>query len=105
MNRFLSFNNGNGVVGGLQNPLNNLEWDNLPAQRCYWYQVQKVGQATDDIYTAADKVIPPLRSMVVSVDRSLAARTVLNSLGHPAHFDAALIAPNVVNVIPQTFFQ
>ena len=47
----MSFNNATGVVGGLQNPLNNLEWDNLPAQRCFWYQVQKVTPATDDPYT------------------------------------------------------
>ena len=36
---------------GVPNPFNNGEWDNLPAQRCFWYQVQKVLPATDDPYT------------------------------------------------------
>ena len=39
-------------AGGVPNPFNNGEWDNLPAQRCYWYQVQKVTPAIDDPYTA-----------------------------------------------------
>ena len=34
-------------------PFNNNEWDNLPAQRCFWYQVQKVTPAIDDPYTRA----------------------------------------------------
>jgi hypothetical protein len=101
LSRFLGFNNGNGIVGGLQNVTNNLEWDNLPAQRCFWYQVQKVAAPIDDPYTKN----VGLRSMVVYVDRTLNARTVLNGVGNPAHFDAALISPYVVNVIPQTFFQ
>ncbi len=36
-------------IGGLQNWANKLEWDNLPAQRCYWYQVQKVGTPAPDV--------------------------------------------------------
>ncbi len=85
---------------GVPNPFNNGEWDNLPAQRCFWYQVQKVTQATDDPYTAN---VPVLRSMVVYVDRSLQARTVLSGVGTPVVLNAALIAPNVINVIPQQF--
>ena len=42
--------------------------------------------------------------MVVYVDRSLQARTVLNAAGQPAVINAALICPYVVNVIPQTIF-
>ena len=80
------------------NPFNNGEWDNLPAQRCFWYQVQKVSQAIDDPYTTN---VPPLRSMVVYVDRSLEARTILTAAGTPAVYNAALISPYVVNVIPQ----
>lgn len=94
-NRFLQ---GTGI--GVPNPFDNLEWDNLPAQRCFWYQVQKVTQAIDDPYTNTK---PPLRSMVVYVDRSLQARTILQSVGTPVVLNAALIAPNVVNVIPQQF--
>jgi type II secretory pathway pseudopilin PulG len=97
VNRFL--NGGNPAVG-VTNILNNGEWDNLPAQRCFWYQVQKVIPAIDDLYSNNN---PPMRSMVVYVDRSLNARTVLNGLGQPVHYDAALISPYVVNVIPQSF--
>jgi hypothetical protein len=94
--RFLT---GNPPVG-LPNPTNNNETDNVPAQRCYWYQVQKVTQAIDDPYTNNN---PPLRSMVVTVDRNLTGRTVLTAVGTPAVFNAALISPYVVNVIPQQF--
>jgi hypothetical protein len=85
---------------GFPNPFNNGEWDNLPAQRCFWYQVQKVTPAIDDPYTNNN---PPLRSMVVYVDRSLQARTVLTGVGTPAVLNAALICPYVVNVVPQQF--
>ena len=47
-NRFLQ---GTGL--GVGNPFNNGEWDNLPAQRCFWYQVTKVSPAIDDPYTLA----------------------------------------------------
>ena len=67
-----------GTFGGLQNPYNKLEWDNLPAQRCFWYRVQKVMPATDDPTLAAT-----FRSMVVYVDRTLQARTPLNGGGQP----------------------
>ncbi len=86
---------------GVGNPFHSGEWDNMPAQRCIWYQVQKVSQAIDDPYTAALNLVPPLRSMVVYVDRSLQSRTVLTTAGNPAVFNAALISPYVVNVIPQ----
>jgi hypothetical protein len=88
---------------GVPNPFNNGEWDNLPAQRCFWYQVQKVQPAIDDPYTAGQNITPPLRSMVVYVDRSLSARTVLTAPGTPAFFNAALICPSVINVIPLQF--
>ena len=94
------FLNGPSPGVGLPNPTNNLETDNVPAQRCYWYQVQKVTQAIDDPYTNNN---PPLRSMVVYVDRSLIGRTVLTAPGTPAVMNAALISPYVVNVIPQQF--
>jgi hypothetical protein len=87
------------VFGGLQNPYDNGEWDNLPAQRCYWYRVQKVVPATADSALGAG-----FRSMVVYVDRSLQARTVLSGTGQPSVLNAALICPSVVNVIPQTIF-
>jgi type II secretory pathway pseudopilin PulG len=84
---------------GVPNRTNNFEWDNLPPQRCHWYQVQKV---------TAPAVDPNLgnafRSMVVYVNRSLVSRTLLDANGNPVIINAALIAPNVVNVIPQTIF-
>ena len=79
-------------AGRCPNPFNNSEWDNLPAQRCFWYQVQKVLPAIDDPYTRA-RTTPPLRSMVVYVDRKLQARTILTAPGTPVVFNAALISP------------
>jgi type II secretory pathway pseudopilin PulG len=98
LSRFLGF--GNQTYAGLPNWANKLEWDNLPAQRCYWYQVQKVGTP------APDGSIPgqSLRSMVVFVNQDLVSRTILQSGGTPLFLNAALIAPNVINVIPQTIF-
>ena len=86
---------------GADNPLDNSEWDNLPAQRCFWYQVQKVTPAQAD-----PNNIPggPFRSMTVYVNRTLDAKTLLDANGNPVVLNAALICPNVVNVIPQTFF-
>ncbi len=86
---------------GVPNPLNNGEWDNLPAQRCFWYQVQKITLAQPDPYN-----IPggPYRSMTVYVNRPLDAKTLLDGSGNPVVLNAALICPYVVNVIPQTFF-
>ena len=93
--RFLSFNG-----GGVPNPLNNGEWDNLPAQRCFWYQVQKITPAQIDPSLGF-----PYRSMVVYVNRKLEARTLLNpTTGNPVYMNAVLVCPYVVNVIPQTFF-
>ena len=84
---------------GIPNPNNNAEWDNLPAQRCFWYQVQKASPAVTDPYLGAT-----YRSMVVYVNQSLQARTTLTAVGVPAHINAALIMPSVVNVVPQTIF-
>ena len=47
----------------------------------------------------------PYRYMFVYVNSSLQARTVLTPAGVPVVLNAALISPNVVNVIPQTIFQ
>jgi hypothetical protein len=86
---------------GVANINNNGEWDNLPAQRCIWYQIQKVQQAESDPYNISGG---PYRSMVVYVNQSLQARTLLTSAGTPVVINAALIAPSVINVIPQTVF-
>ncbi len=93
--------NGQPVPFGAANPANNNEWDNLPAQRCYWYHVQKVLPPATDIYL---NQAPGYRSMVVYVNQSLQSRTPLTATGTPLYLNAALIAPNVVNVIPQTIF-
>ncbi len=89
---------GNLTPLGIANPTNNAEWDNLPAQRCYWYQVQKVSPATNDQWFNG------YRSMVVYVNQNLISKTLLQSAGTPAIVNAALICPSVVNVIPRTIF-
>jgi hypothetical protein len=90
---------------GIPNGFNNGEWDNTPAQRCYWYQVTRVTPATEDPYLGAT-----MRSMVVYVDRTLQSRTLLSAPGTPMGADlkagglnAALICPYVVNVFQQQF--
>jgi hypothetical protein len=89
----------NAIPVGIANLSNNGEWDNLPAQRCFWYQVQKVVPAIADPYLGAQ-----YRSMVVYVNQSLQSRTPLAAAGQPAVINAALICPYVVNVIPRTIF-
>ena len=84
---------------GVPNQTNNFEWDNLPAQRCFWYQVQKVSPAVTDPYLGNT-----YRSMVVYVNQNLESRTALTAVGTPAVINAALICPSVVNVIPTTIF-
>ena len=88
----------------IQNLLNHGEWDNLPAQRCFWYQVLKVTPAQAD--TNPNLAGGPYRSMIVYVNRKLDARTLLQSdnFGTPVYQNAVLVCPYVVNVIPQTFF-
>jgi type II secretory pathway pseudopilin PulG len=93
---------------GILNPFNNNEWDNTPAQRCFWYQVQKVVPAMDDPYTVGNAQL--MRSMVVYVDRTLQSRTLLSAAGTPMGADgaagglnAALICPYVVNAFQQQF--
>ncbi|WP_337173832.1 hypothetical protein [Paludisphaera sp.] len=83
---------------GIPNPLNGGKWDNLPAQRAFWYQVVKVSPAVDDPQLGAN-----YRSMVVQVNSTLRARTPLVTAdGLPHVVNAALIAPHVVNVVPRT---
>jgi type II secretory pathway pseudopilin PulG len=100
--------NTNPVPTGFANPANNFEWDNLPAQRCNWYQVQKVttpANATGNLVFSTDP--GPYRYMMVYVDQALQAKTLLmnnNGVVEPRVVNAALIAPNVVNVIPTSIF-
>ena len=49
LSRFFS-NNG----AWLAQPAEQGEWDNLPAQRCFWYQVQKMNPAQPDPWTSRD---------------------------------------------------
>lgn len=84
---------------GVDNQLNFGKWDNLPAQRCFWYQVQRVTPPQADPALGVN-----YRSMMVYVNRSLEAKTILDANGNPVVLNAALICPYIVNVIPQTFF-
>jgi type II secretory pathway pseudopilin PulG len=88
-------------LSGIPNPINNGEWDNLPAQRCFWYQVQKVTPSQVDPNLGGNS-----RSMVVTVNRKLEARTLLTAAAphNPVYKNAVLVCPSIVNVIPQTFF-
>ena len=95
--RFLS---GTPPVSPYPNPFNNGEWDNLPAQRASGTRCRRSPRRLIDLYINNN---PPLRSMVVYVDRTLQARTVLSGPGQPVYQNAALISPYVVNVIPQQF--
>uniref|UniRef100_UPI0013EC2265 type IV pilus modification PilV family protein n=1 Tax=Paludisphaera rhizosphaerae TaxID=2711216 RepID=UPI0013EC2265 len=89
---------GNPIPIGIPNVLNGGKWDNLPAQRAFWYQVVKVGPPITDPQLGAN-----YRSMVVQVGSRLRSRTPLDSTsGLPTTVNAVLIAPHVVNVIPQT---
>ncbi|HKI20284.1 MAG TPA: hypothetical protein VKA15_20510 [Isosphaeraceae bacterium] len=104
LSRFLSWNAQVPPYVGLPNPINNGEWDNLPAQRCFWYQVQRVTPPAAAVGQYAFPNDPAnYRYMVVTVNSSLQARTILNGNGQPMFRNAALICPTVVNVIPQTF--
>lgn len=97
--RFLTTDSATNLPVGIPNVLNGGKWDNLPAQRAFWYQIVKVGPSTADPQLGAN-----YRSMVVQVGSRLRARTPLLNDGTalPATVNAALIAPHVVNVIPQT---
>jgi hypothetical protein len=93
------FNNKN-VATGYANPVDNLEWDDLPPQRCFWYQVQRVVPPISGPAFQGDP--QPYRSMVVYVNSSLQCKTVLKGNTEPLFLNAALISPYVINVIPQT---
>ncbi|WP_165249171.1 type IV pilus modification PilV family protein [Paludisphaera soli] len=90
---------------GVPNPLNGGKWDNTPAQRAFWYQVVKTTPAVVDPGFAGDpNVTGGFRRMIVQVNSALRARTPMTAgaTPSPAVVNAALIAPHVVNVIPQT---
>ncbi len=100
----IAYNGTTGRFAGYFNPLNGGKFDNLPAQRAFWYQVVKVSPAvSESVGFAGDPDGISFRRMVVQVGSSLRARTPLDSSdGSPHTVNAALIAPDVVNVIPQT---
>jgi len=79
--------------------------DNLPAQRCFWYQVSKVtppADATGTLAFAGDPV--PYRYMFVWTGTDLRAKTALHvNNAQPVAMNAALISPYVVNVFPRSF--
>ena len=85
----------------------NSEWDALPAQRCFWYRIQKLVPPTAVVPGSAfdfdQGANGAYRYMIVYVDSTLQARTLLSTGGIPVFLNAALISPFVINVIPQTF--
>ena len=75
-----------------------------PAQRCYWYRVAK----KTDVTSSQARVNDPTayREMTVTVASPLRAKTPLTNSGNgtPAHVNAALICPSVVNVVPKVVY-
>jgi hypothetical protein len=65
-NRFYKYGGGPPPPVGLPNPFHKNEWDNLPAQRCIWYQVQKVLPAGDD---TSSRVFPCATWSSMSIGR------------------------------------
>ena len=74
---------GNTFATGIRNPNNNGEWDDLPAQRCFWYRVQKSNPASVDRHSAG------YRSMMVYVNRTLQARTLMDGSGNTVDSNAS----------------
>ncbi|WP_422931309.1 type IV pilus modification PilV family protein [Singulisphaera sp. PoT] len=77
----------------------------FPYQRCYWYQiVKRTTTAPAEAFTGDTEAY---RSMTVWVHTDLKAQTLLNASAtpiQPAHMNAALISPNVINVFPRTIY-
>jgi hypothetical protein len=70
-----------------------------PAQRCYWYQIQKRSDPT------ADTAMAGFRSMTVWTTTPVRAKTLLTAgTGIPVYRNAALICPSVVNVLSKTIY-
>jgi len=85
------------------NGLRTLPMD-YPYQRCHWYQVVKRTQPAPHAF-ASDTGGATFRAMTVWVGSALQAQTLLStSTGEPFHVNAALIAPNVVNVFPKVIY-
>jgi hypothetical protein len=70
-----------------------------PMQRCYWYQVAKKSPADIDVLGQTG-----WRSMTVWTVAPLRAQTLLLPNATPAHINAALIMPSVVNVYSRTVY-
>lgn len=77
-----------------------------PAQRCHWYRIAKRGEVTTDSLDTG------YRQMVVTLTTDLRSKTqVIPGAGglarqpiEPAHVNAALISPYVVNVVSRVFY-
>jgi len=75
-----------------------------PAQRCYWYQVQRVTPPADTAGTQYATTFGPGRYSLVYTSTNLRAKTlwdVTNAV--PYHINAAMVSPYVVGVAPRTF--
>lgn len=74
----------------------------FPYQRCHWYQIAKRSQA------APSPTMTGYREMTVWTSSPLRAFTLLDASDPknvvPAHVNAALISPYVVNVFPRTIY-
>ncbi len=94
---------GNATASGhyLVNPITGAINGLFPAQRCYWYQVAKKSAPADDS-------VAGFRSMTVWTTTPLRAMTLLTftsgKAAAPAHYEAALIMPSVINVYPRTVY-
>jgi hypothetical protein len=86
-------------LGGTSPPTSSL----YPAQRCYWYQIAKRTDPTVDTLGLGGQTY---RQMTVWTTTPLRAMTPMNygPPATPAHVEAALIMPSVVNVYPRTVY-
>jgi type II secretory pathway pseudopilin PulG len=73
-------------------------------QRCHWYRIVRKSAIEDEITgTTKAPVAVGYRRMTVVVGSELQSLTIMDVNGNPAHVNAALVMPSVVNVFPRSF--
>ncbi|WZO97199.1 prepilin-type N-terminal cleavage/methylation domain-containing protein [Isosphaeraceae bacterium EP7] len=73
-------------------------------QRCHWYRIVRKSVVEDEIpNTTRPPAVAGYRRMTVVVGSELQSLTIMDAAGNPAHVNAALVMPSVVNVFPRSF--
>ncbi|GAC1475405.1 MAG: hypothetical protein NVSMB9_27880 [Isosphaeraceae bacterium] len=77
-----------------------------PAQRCYWYQIARRTEPSDELN--GNNASTGYRRMVLTTSTPVRAQSLLRfAAGSPAipvHTEAVLIMPSVINVIPRKIY-